>query len=101
TPAQFAPTAASDIMSYCLPVWVSDYNYSALLKARTGVAALTATAPPAECECVVVWGSVESDSVHLNPAFVTRARVALPDRPGSYRVQGRDEAGTVLFRYDF
>jgi hypothetical protein len=101
TPAQFAPTAASDVMSYCLPVWISDYNYSALLQARTGIAAMTAASPPSECECLIVWGSVENDSVHLNPAFVTRGRVALPDRPGSYRVVGRDEAGTVLFGYDF
>jgi len=44
---------------------------------------------------------VENDSVRLNPAFVTRARVALPDRAGSYRLEGRDERGTVLFGYDF
>src|SRR6185369_47412 len=102
-PAAFGATY-SDIMSYCTPVWISDYNYEALLNwraAATAVSASVASASPASCECLVVWGSVQGDSVTLNPAFVTRAHVALPERAGAYHLEGLDARGAPLFSYDF
>jgi Big-like domain-containing protein len=104
-PAPWTAGTASDIMSYCTPAWVSDYTYEGLLRARGGaiaaVAAMTASAPGPECDCLIVWGSVTGDSVHLNPSFATRAHVALPERRGAYRLEGLDAAGARLFAYDF
>jgi hypothetical protein len=89
-------------MSYCTPVWISDYTYEGLMNART--APVAATAPPVVsplCDCLIVWGSVEGDSVHLNPSFVARTRTALPDRRGPASVIGEGRDGRQLFRYEF
>ena len=101
-PVAFAPGAASDVMSYCTPVWISDYTYEGILNART-TAAATATADPADrlCECLIVWGAMEGDSVSLKPPFVVRTRAALPARRGSASVIGEARDGRQLFHYEF
>jgi hypothetical protein len=101
-PVAYGPASASDVMSYCTPAWISDYNYVALLNARTGVAA-AANAEPAggECECLILWGSVEGDSVRLRPSFTARTRVAVPSRRGPVSVTGESRDGRRLFHYDF
>jgi hypothetical protein len=48
-----------------------------------------------------VWGSVDGDSVHLEPAFVTRTRVSLPERRGAFQLEGLTGAGSRIFAYDF
>lgn len=99
-PTIYAPNGSSDVMSYCNPAWISDYNYAALLQARLTAAAAVASAG-APCECLLVWGSVERDSIRLRPAFAMRTREALPLRPGSYTMTGERGDGRPLFSFTF
>jgi hypothetical protein len=102
-PPAFAPQSASDFMSYCTPAWISDYTYAALLAWRGGPVAASARIVPggSACECLIVWGSTDGNSLRLGPAFVTRARVALPSRPGAFTVTGEGDDGTAVFAYSF
>ncbi|HSA55951.1 MAG TPA: Ig-like domain-containing protein [Gemmatimonadaceae bacterium] len=103
TPLSYGPTGASDIMSYCTPAWVSDYTYQALLDARSGAVALQAgeSAVTEPCECLIVWGSVEGDSIRLQPAFTLRTRAALPARGGSFRIEAERADGSRIFAHPF
>lgn len=102
-PAAFLPSQASDIMSYCTPAWVSDYTYEALLDARSGaVAVQDHTAAVTEpCECLIVWGSIEGDSIRLQPAFTVKTRAALPKGGGSFRIEAERADGSRIFSHAF
>jgi len=104
-PPQLGAFSTFDIMSYCTPAWISDYNYQALLAARIAAGPVAATATEtgrgATCECLIVWGSIHADSITINPAFVTRTRAQLPSKSGSYVVEGVRENGGTAFSYAF
>jgi hypothetical protein len=96
------PTTMFDLMSYCGPRWISDYTYDALLRWRTTEdAALRTLRDQAEQDCLIVWGSVDGDSIHLEPSFTARTRPALPRRPGAYSLSGSDARGASLFTFSF
>lgn len=101
-PAALLPSQASDIMSYCTPAWVSDYTYQALLDARTGAVAVQNGAMATEpCECLIVWGSVEGDSIRLQPAFTVKTRAVPPTQGGSFRIEAEREDGSRIFSHAF
>ena len=100
------PSASGDIMSYCIPMWVSDYTYRAILTSRGTVAAMRGAAVRAVAEqpvrVFVVRGTVvEGREVTLAPAFTLDARPTRPELDGSYRLEGRASDGRVLFLEDF
>lgn len=97
---QLPALATWDVMSYCTPVWVSDYTYMALLNARLAAGPVTA-AQGAVCDCLLVWGSLAGDAIEVNPAFVTRTRVQLPEQPGPWRVEGVRNDGSTVFAQAF
>lgn len=105
-PVQYGP-GTGDIMSYCLPPWISDYTYLALLAARGGavagppsVAALASG--PRACPCLIVWGSIRGDSIHLEPAFVAPPPARpTPAGPGPYSLRGLNGAGDPEFELTF
>jgi Big-like domain-containing protein len=100
-PVEYAPSA-SDVMSYCTPVWISDYNYEGLLNARAQPATLLAGPPPRQrCTCLIVWGSIERDSLRLEPSFVMETYAALPGQTGRYTLEGQAGDGTRLFALSF
>jgi hypothetical protein len=90
-----------DIMSYCSPVWVSDYNYQRALTNRTlATGALVAAdqAGPGQVECLIVRGIARKDgSVLLLPGFRTWALPSQSLPGGDLRVEGRDASGTLRF----
>ena len=93
-----------DLMSYCNPDWVSDYNFSKALHFRlfdeqqSLVASLTAQ----EAESLLLWGGADADGeLYLNPAFVVDAPAVLPDAAGEHRIAGRTADGDELFSLDF
>lgn len=94
---RLAPGAGFDLMSYCVPVWTSDYTYAALLEWRSaGV-----VAAPEPCDCLLVWGSTSPEGVALSPAFRTSAHVARPAGTGTHRIEVLDAAGGVLYASRF
>ncbi len=96
-----APTLP-DLMGYCNPNWVSDYNWSAMVTYRQGG---PNNAPPAAGVVadsgLLVWGRITDTGVVLEPAFKVGARPDLAPRPGPYRLQllGRNGslAGSLSF----
>lgn len=94
------PQVGFDIMSYCTPVWTSDYTYEALLNVRSAMVA----APPAQsepCDCLVVWGSSTPSGVTMGPLFLTEAHAVVPGGEGTHAMEGVDASGRVLFTARF
>ncbi|BDU71710.1 putative Ig domain-containing protein [Mesoterricola silvestris] len=92
-----SPTTVVDVMSYCSPVWVSDYNYKKVLATRTATGALVAAAGDVAQECLIARGIVHKDgTVELLPGFRTRAVPSTAVAQGDLRLEGRDAAGKVV-----
>jgi hypothetical protein len=93
----YTPDTA-DLMGYCAPRWISDYTFLAVLAFR---AAEAARAPAPSGPGLLVWGRIAADGqVTLEPPIAV-ARNDEPARGGPYRVEGRDDAGGVVFAADF
>ena len=96
-----------DLMSYCDPSWISDYNFSKALDYRLAKegrpplpAANVAVANPAKK--LLLWGGVSPDGVlTLEPAFVLDMPAALPSQSGRYRLEGYGAGGAGKFLLDF
>ena len=92
-----SPTSVVDVMSYCSPVWVSDYNYKKVMTTRAATGAYVATAADAAGECLIVRGIVHRDgSVELLPGFRTRAVPSTVQPSGDLRLEGLDGSGKVV-----
>jgi hypothetical protein len=94
-----APSANTDLMSYCHPQWISDYTY-------VGVLSFRGTGPdqqpgPAPGPGLLIWGRIQNGSVVLEPAFVVNAPARLPSHPGPHRVEGFDAGGSQVFALSF
>ncbi|MCB8979706.1 MAG: hypothetical protein H6657_20035 [Ardenticatenaceae bacterium] len=82
-----------DMMSYCDPVWVSDYTYTALYADQLSKG--TAVVGPLQ-ESLLVSGSVADDgTVSLEPVYFVPA-TAVSTQNGTYRVELLDNAGSVI-----
>ncbi|MEP6689844.1 MAG: hypothetical protein ABJD07_01740 [Gemmatimonadaceae bacterium] len=94
-------TSDFDLMSYCNPAWVSDYNYSAVLAARGTGPDIGAAAIAAPQRTLLVWGRISNDEIVLEPAFVVTTRPLMPARTGPYRVDAVDAGGASIFSLAF
>jgi hypothetical protein len=98
-----------DVMSYCNPQWVSDYNYLAVLNYRgTGPLVMNSgeqtnggVSVGAAGPGLLVWGRIRRDSLILEPSFTVNAPSRMPQSPGAYRLAGRDASGAALFDFSF
>ena len=90
-----------DLMSYCGPRWISDYNFSKALEYRRG-AHSAAAKPSALTTTMLLWGRVKaSGELVLEPAFVVNAPPVLPQTSGPYWLIGKDADGSELFAFSF
>jgi hypothetical protein len=97
-----APGTYKDLMSYCDPDWISDYNYLAVMNYRgTAAARELAAAPGPVRDGLMVWGRIRNGTVILEPSFRVRAPIQLPSRPGLNRVEGYDVGGRRVFSVSF
>ena len=99
----FSPEEFKDLLSYCYPQWISDYNFTKALNHRLDLAsapALFAQRAAAQ-ETLLLWGGVQERSLRLEPAFAHDARLKLPQAPGPYRLEGLDAEGRRLFSFSF
>ena len=90
---------ARDIMSYCAPVWSSDYTFSAVLNMREArpVGAPPMAAPGPATEGLLVWGSwSQSEGPRLRPAVALRSR-EVPVQAEDAVIRGLDAQGGVIF----
>ena len=102
-----SPRDFVDVMTYCNPVWISDYHFTRATNHRLGGdggvvldAEPVAAGGPAG-EMLVVRGLVQNGEVMLEPAFVLTGPPALPEAEGPYRVEGFNERGQTEFSLSF
>ncbi len=90
-----------DMMSYCTPVWISDYSYGRLitLAPTLGAQAPADRAPPQHG--YLVSGTMHDGVVTLNPAIELTTNPSLPAHPGPWRLQCFAIDGSVLFSTSF
>ena len=97
--------STADLMSYCHPQWISDYNFNKALEYR-----IRAEARPAALAArdgfqgsrLLLWGHVSAEGeLRLDPAFTLDAPAKLPSGSGPYRVEGIARDGTSAFTLDF
>ncbi len=100
--------ALKDVMSYCNPVWISDYHFTRTTVHRLdddgGVELDGGAAASGGRErggMLVVWGSVRDGEVKLDPSFVLDGPPALPETGGPYKVEGLGPDGRAEFSLSF
>ena len=90
------PEGYRDLMSYCGPEGVSDFNFTLALDYRDAIAApALARRPAAAPKTLLLWGSIRDGELRLEPVFQWAAPVKLPESPGPYRLAGADGTANV------
>ena len=100
----YDPDDFKDVMSYCDPIWISDYQFNLAAAHRMDGDAgvdLSGGSSAGRAEMLVVWGSVLGGELKLDPAFVVEGPVALPEKDGPYRVDGIGVDGDIEFSLSF
>lgn len=95
-----SPSGNRDLMSYCSPRWVSDYNYLLMMSWRLEApAGVSGVGVPAErpSDGVLIWGQIGSEGVTLEPVVSLRALPFLPTGEGPYLLEVLGSGGTLLF----
>ncbi|MGK2934006.1 MAG: Ig-like domain-containing protein [Gemmatimonadaceae bacterium] len=95
------PGDFKEFMSYCQPVWISDYTYKAVMDRRGTTSAGVSSSSGGSRRSLLVWGRIGPDGVVLEPSFEIDARPSLPERAGPYRIRGTDAAGREMFNFSF
>jgi len=96
------PPSTNDIMGYCDPKWISDYNYKAVQSYRLAHPLVMSTVVGQAVEpSLLVWGHISDGKLVLEPAFQVNTRSSLPARPGPYSLEARAADGTTLFAFSF
>ncbi len=94
-----APTTTFDLMGYCNPDWVSDYNWAAMIQYRQSNPNYAPPSAGSPEGGLLVWGRVSAAGAVLEPAFRVPAGPTGVVQGSSYRVEGLDPSGRVLFSY--
>ena len=100
------PRDLVDVMTYCDPVWISDYHFERATQFRLGGDGGVILQPPAAAaaaigEMLVVRGLILNGEAILEPAFVVTGPPALPESDGPYRVEGIGVDGQTEFSLSF
>ena len=97
-------TGYVDVMSYCSPVWVSDYVYKLVLSYREsspiGIIVNAADRVNGPAEGLLVWGRIENGTMVLEPAFRLPS-TGVPVEGGPFTWEACDGAGRVLASMSF
>ena len=98
------PASHKDLMSYCNPLWISDYSFAKALFYRLDMAASgklsSRIATPAKS--LLLWGGVDAGGTpFLEPAFVVESPPSRPRPAGEYEIVGRTADGDELFSLSF
>ena len=94
------PASYKDLMSYCRPDWISDYNFGRLVFYRLRQETAATVAGPVQS--MLLWGGLdEGGHPFLEPAFVVDAPPVPPTASGEYSLSGRTGTGEELFVLSF
>ncbi len=87
-------TTVTDLMGYCNPTWISDYNWTRVMTYRQGSG--FEASPAAAGEGLLVWGRVTDGVVQLEPSFRISAPASVAVPNPTHRVEALDVNGNVL-----
>ncbi|MEQ1693411.1 MAG: hypothetical protein ABMA00_19115, partial [Gemmatimonas sp.] len=87
-------TTTKDIMGYCNPKWISDYNWTKVMTYRQASGAVASAGTNGEG--LLVWGRVINGKVMMEPAFRVTAPSSAPDARPTHFVDALDTDGNVL-----
>ena len=94
-----------DLMSYCHPQWISDFNFKKALEYRLEAEATSSARTAADLpngSRLLLWGGVDTEGrLRLDPAFALEAPPKLPTGSGPYRIEGFAPDGASAFAIDF
>ncbi len=97
-----SPTRYRDMMSYCNPHWISDYNFNKLIRYRRNRNYQERESPEAATQTLLLWGGLDEDGEpYLKPAFVMEAWPGLPAASGVYSLTARDHDGAAVISLSF
>ncbi|HEV8356877.1 MAG TPA: hypothetical protein VGQ17_08960 [Gemmatimonadales bacterium] len=97
-----SPTSLGDLMGYCHPNWISDYNWKAMMDYRqTSTANLMAGGPPATGPGLLVWGRITPTGIVLEPSFQLTGITATAPTRGPHRLDLLAADGSVLRTVNF
>lgn len=87
----YSPSSYKDVMSYCNPIWISDYTYNKMQSY------LETNSPQAQSlsavqEVLLVSGRLSNGQLELNPLQVVQAMPSWP-KPGPYTLRLQTGAG--------
>ncbi len=91
------PSSNYDLMSYCNPDWVSDYNWGRMITYRQGGANNAPPAVDAPVAGLLVWGRITGSGVVLEPALRVAPPTSVPAGTPGYRIEGLSADGRVVF----
>lgn len=97
------PAALKDVMSYCHPIWSSDYTYKGILDFRAagrGVEVPREEALDDRVDCLLISGRIRDGQLQMDPAFTVRTRPELP-LPGEFVLEAKDLHGETLLQIAF
>ncbi|MGK7313201.1 MAG: M66 family metalloprotease [Candidatus Longimicrobiales bacterium M2_2A_002] len=102
----YDPDRTYDLMSYCDPAWISDYNYRRVMMYRdtSSFDAVFRTAGGVMAsreDVLIVHAGVLNGALRVSPGLETAAQPLLPIRGGRYTLEGMDATGAVLFALSF
>jgi len=90
------PANVADLMSYCDPSWVSDYNYKAVQTRLETQAFVPPQAPSLFVPVVLVAGSIRGDDVSLRPVQrLVAAKSVVADGAWAVRLVTADGSPTL------
>ncbi len=105
------PAQQFDLMTYCDPTWISDYNYELVMGYRQTsrydsafwapeTEAAAGLAASSEGSLIVNVG-VSRGALRLGPVVESEASAQVPPLGGPYTLEGLDETGGVVFSLSF
>lgn len=104
TTAATVSPSTGDVMGYCFPVWASTYTYKAILQFRQPqvIAARSNAVESNRTRVIIVRGRIDNEqTIKLEPSFSLTARPTEPEPGDTYRAEGLDASGRVLFTTSF
>ncbi|MCH9693202.1 MAG: hypothetical protein K0U72_01725 [Gammaproteobacteria bacterium] len=96
----FSPAGrVKDLMTYCNPVWISDYNFDKIIRRRLSTDARVQR-PSAASRSLMVRGSIENGQVRIETVIEIEQPPSVP-QPGQYELVVYDQSGGEPMRVSF
>lgn len=88
-----------DFMSYCNPVWTSDFSYTRMFRAAPAGGIAASLGVPQRV--LVISGAIQNGAVTINPVIETFTRPTAIPTASTWRVEGRRTDGSLAFSVPF